>query len=98
MSKKIRKSEVIDMANNETENEVYEETMTAKVGKTKWSLKKKLLIGGGIVGGLILGAVALGTSKKTKPENDQPADYEDENEEVSNDEVVSEEIPANVEE
>ena len=98
MSKKIRRSEVIDMANNETENEVYEETMTAKVGKPKWSLKKKLLIGGGIVGGLILGAVALGTSKKTKSENDQPADYEDENEEVSNDEVVSEEIPANVEE
>ena len=95
MSKKIRKSEVIDMANYETEDRVPEENEMAAVGKTKKSLKKKILIGGGIVVGLILGAVAL-SIKKTVPAVDQIEDSENDDEEVSDEIPVSEEIPAEV--
>lgn len=97
MKRNMRKSEVIDMANNETEEGVLEENAPAKVGKTKWSLKKKLLIGGGIVVGLVVGAVALGSKKTTKPEDDQAVDSEYEDEETSSDDAIPEETAETVE-
>ena len=94
--KKIRKSEVIDMEDNRTMDESPEETETVKVGKAKWSLKKKLLIGGGVVVGLVLGAVALGGTKKTVPADDQTAYPEDDSEETSSDVEDSAETPETV--
>ena len=47
VKKKVDNVNVMD-ENNETEVEVT-------VVKTKWSLKKKLMIGGGIFAGLVLG-------------------------------------------
>ena len=97
MSKKIRKSEVIDMEDYTTKDEILEENETTKVGKPKWSLKKKLLIGGGILAGLVLGAVALGT-KKAVPADDQTEDLDNDDEEVSIEDTDSEKIPEMVEE
>jgi len=50
--------------------DVIEETEEVKteVKKPKWSLKKKLLVGGGVVLGLVLGAIALGSKNKTTAE------------------------------
>lgn len=95
MSKKIRKSEVIDMEDYTTKDEILEENETTKVGKPKRSLKKKLLIGGGIVVGLILGAVAL-SSKKTVPAVDQIEDSDNDDEEVTDVAEVLEEMAENV--
>ena len=78
---KIKKSEDTNMETIEVKDEVLEETKTEKVGKLKLSLKKKLLIGGGIVVGLVLGAIALGT-KKTATVDDQSDDSEDDGGEV----------------
>lgn len=92
MKKNIKKLEVINMENDEMREEILEET---EVGKNKWSLKKKLLIGGGILAGLVLGAVALGSRKS--------ADVDDEDEDFDNDEMEETEtaettgIPENVE-
>ena len=47
-----------------------------EVGKPKWSLKKKLLIGGGVLAGLVLGAVALGTKKSAGGNDDQSEDFD----------------------
>lgn len=97
MSKKIRKSEVIDMEDYTTKDEILEENETTKVGKPKRSLKKKLLIGGGIVVGLILGAVAL-SIKKTAPADDQIEAFVSDDEEVNIEDTDSEKIPETVEE
>ncbi len=43
--------------------------------KEKWSLKKKLLLGGGVLGGIILGIFAYG--KNTEYENDEDEEFED---------------------
>lgn len=53
------------------------EVEVPEVVKPKWSLKKKLLIGGGILAGLILGAVALGMKKSDKPTDDEVEESED---------------------
>lgn len=92
--KKIRKSEVIDMENDNERDEFPEENVTAVAGKTKWTLKKKLMIGGGILAGLVLGAVALST-KKAVPANDQTVDSGDDYEEASGDAAVSEDNSEN---
>ena len=43
--------------------------------KTKMSLKKKLLVGGGLLGGLVLGIFAFG--RKSEEEDDYDDFYED---------------------
>ena len=43
--------------------------------KTKMSLKKKLLLGGGLLGGLVLGIFAFG--RKSEEEDDYDDFYED---------------------
>ena len=54
-----------------------DECVVPEVVKPKWSLKKKLLIGGGILAGLVLGAVALGLKKSDKPTDDEAEETED---------------------
>jgi len=92
MSKNIEELEENDMDNFEEMNEISEENETAVVVKPKWSLKKKMMIGGGIFAGLILGAVALGF-KKAKPEVESEVESEEDNDENNNDESDSAEIP-----
>ena len=98
MSKNIKSLKEVDAESIETTDEVMVENETVEVSKPKWSLKKKLLIGGGVLAGLVLGVVTLGCKK-----SDAPADDEAEDSDV--DDVVAEatvadsdEAPANVEE
>ena len=98
MSKNIKKVRNIDMENIETKDEVLEENEMTEVSKPKWSLKKKLLIGGGVLAGLVLGAVALGSKKSVEPTEDQVEDSEDDDEVANADVTGSEEIPEKVEE
>lgn len=97
MSKNIRKLRNIDMDNIEIKDEILEENETIEVSKPKWSLKKKLLIGGGVLAGLVLGAVALGSKKSAVSADDQVEDSEDDDEVIDMDVTVSEEIPEKVE-
>ena len=97
MKKNIKKLEVIDME-NETRNEVLEENETVEAGKPKWSLKKKLLIGGGVLAGLVLGAVALGNKKGADATDDQTEDSEDDNTDATDDVEDTTVILENVEE
>jgi len=75
------KIESEDTESEVLENKEAEETDMKK--KPKWSLKKKLIVGGGVVLGLILGAVALGSKNKTTAEqltektDDDTAETED---------------------
>lgn len=73
MKKNIKKSEVINMENDEMREEILEET---EVGGNKWSLKKKLLLGGGILAGLVIGAVALGRRKSANNDNEDAEDFD----------------------
>lgn len=73
--KKVDNVNVMD-ENNETEVEVT-------VVKTKWSLKKKLMIGGGIFAGLVLGAIALGSKKGGNVDIDQVEDLDNDDEEYN---------------
>lgn len=55
--------------------------------KTNWSLKKKLLLGGGIVSGLILGIFAYGKNHGEEYEEDdyfEDEDYDYETDETEN--------------
>jgi len=61
MSKKKKEVNVETTTVVETENNEIE-TEEVKV-KTKMSLKKKLIIGGGVLAGLVIGAIALGSKK-----------------------------------
>lgn len=70
--KKVDNVKVMD-ENNETEVEVT-------VAKTKWSLKKKLMIGGGIFAGLVLGVIALGSKKGGNVDIDQAEDLDNDEE------------------
>ena len=97
MSKNIKKVRNIDVENIEREDGVLEENETTEVSKPKWSLKKKLLIGGGVLAGLVLGAVALGSKKSAEPAEDLVEDSDDD--EVTDTDVTgSEEIPEKIEE
>lgn len=98
MNKNIKKSEVIEMENNNMDEEILEENEMTKVGKPKWSLKKKLMIGGGIIAGLVLGAIALGSKKSVNTTDDQVEDSDNDDEEVTDDITVTEEITENIEE
>ena len=60
---------------------VVEETV--KVGKPKWSLKKKLIVAGAAVAGLILGAVALSIKKSPNASDDQDGIDDTEDEELA---------------
>lgn len=100
MSKKYTKLEVVDMEDIKTNDEILEEDEVTEVVKPKWSLKKKLMIGGGVAAGLVLGAIALG-SKKATPAEDPIEDSEDDNEEEDDEEelvYLVEEIAETVEE
>jgi uncharacterized membrane protein YcjF (UPF0283 family) len=98
MSKNIKKVRNIDVENIEREDGVLEENETTEVSKPKWSLKKKLLIGGGVLAGLVLGAVALGSKKSVEPAEDLVEDSDDDDEVTDTDVTGSEEIPEKIEE
>ena len=97
MSKNIKKVRNIDVENIEREDGVLEENETTEVSKPKWSLKKKLLIGGGVLAGLVLGAVALGSKKSVEPAEDL-VENSDDDEVTDTDVTGSEEIPEKIEE
>ena len=86
------------MENIEREDGVLEENEMTEVSKPKWSLKKKLLIGGGVLAGLVLGAVALGSKKSVEPAEDLVEDSDDDDEVADTDVTGSEEIPEKIEE
>ena len=71
--KNIKKLEVINMENDEMREEILEET---EVGENKWSLKKKMLLGGGILAGLVIGAVALVSRKSANNDNEDAEDFD----------------------
>ena len=98
MSKNIKKVRNVDVENIEREDGVLEENETTEVSKPKWSLKKKLLIGGGVLAGLVLGAVALGSKKSVEPAEDLVEDSDDDDEVTDTDVTGSEEIPEKIEE
>jgi uncharacterized membrane protein YcjF (UPF0283 family) len=98
MSKNIKKVRNIDMENIEREDGVLEENEMTEVSKPKLSLKKKLLIGGGVLAGLVLGAVALGSRKSVEPAEDLVEDSDDDDEVADTDVTGSEEIPEKIEE
>ena len=98
MSKNIKKVRNVDVENIEREDGVLEENETTEVSKPKWSLKKKLLIGGGVLAGLVLGAVALGSKKSVEPAEDLVEDSDDDDEVADTDVTGSEEIPEKIEE
>ena len=98
MSKNIKKVRNIDMENIEREDGVLEENEVTEVSKPKWSLKKKLLIGGGVLAGLVLGAVALGSKKSVEPAEDLVENSDDDDEVADTDVTGSEEIPEKIEE
>lgn len=93
MVKKVEKAEIIDIVDTETVDTTEETTTKAK--KPKWSLKKKLLIGGGVLVGLIFGACALGIKKEEIVEC-QLEDSNDDDEEIEDEVVDLEEVPENV--
>jgi len=98
MSKNIEKLEKVEEENIETKEEITEESETIEVSKPKWSLKKKLLIGGGILAGLALGAIALISKKSVETTDEQEEDSEDDDNVTDTDAPESEEIPEKVEE
>ena len=98
MSKNIKKVRNIDMENIEREDGVLEENEVTEVSKPKWSLKKTLLIGGGVLAGLVLGAVALGSKKSVEPAEDLVENSDDDDEVADTDVTGSEEIPEKIEE
>ena len=98
MSKNIKKVRNIDVENIEREDGVLEENEMIEVSKPKLSLKKKLLIGGGVLAGLVLGAVALGSKKSVEPAEDLVEDSDDDDEVADTDVTGSEEIPEKIEE
>ena len=98
MSKNIKKVRNIDTENIEREDGVLEENEMTEVSKPKWSLKKKLLIGGGVLAGLVLGAFALGSKKSVEPTEDLVEDSDDDDEVADTDVTGSEEIPEKIEE
>ena len=86
------------MENIEREDGVLEENEMTEVSKPKWSLKKKLLIGGGVLAGLVLGAVALGSKKSVEPAEDLVENSDDDDEVTDTDVTGSEESPEKIEE
>ena len=96
MKKNINKVETIDMEEIEMKKEILEENETMEIGKTKWSLKKKLLIGCGILTGLVFGAIALGSKKGEKTTTDCGEELDNDTEETIENIVVSEESTENV--
>lgn len=79
-----KKVDVIEMENvNNMNEEVEETTEEVEEMKTKMSLKKKLMIGGGVVLGLVLGAVALGSRKSKDESVEESEDYESESEDYA---------------
>lgn len=78
----------------EEENKSEDTANVTVVSKPKWSLKKKLLIGGGVVLGLVLGALALGTKTSTTADEVMPESGDDAGEEAA---VTSDEESKNSE-
>jgi len=88
--KKNKILEVIGME-NETVEMVSEEIETTKV-KTKWSLKGKMIVAGGVFAGLVLGAAALvHKSRKVSDDDELEEDFDDDYEDID-DEENSEEV------
>ena len=83
MSKKNMNNnmEVVEMEAMDNEMEIIEE-VAETTKKPKWSLKKKLMLGGGILVGLVVGAVALGAKKTNAADETSDDSEEDAEEEV----------------
>lgn len=62
--KNIKNEKIVESEEFNVDSENNEE-VTEMVIKPKWSLKKKLMLGGGVLAGLVLGAMALGSKKST---------------------------------
>lgn len=77
--KKIKNENYVEVMDIDTNEELNEEENEMNV-TPKWSLQKKLMLGGGILAGLVLGAVALG-SKKAKDTNEACCEFDENNEE-----------------
>lgn len=72
------------------ENEIGEEIREVNV-KSKWSLKKKLMLGGGVLVGLVLGAVAFNRKKDNDIDDEAEDDFcEDESDYTSTEEEICE--------
>lgn len=84
-----KKVEVIEMENVNNMNEEVEETgeIIEEEVKEKMSLKKKIMIGCGVVAGLVIGAVALGSRKCNDAEDEIEDNSEDEFDETDSDEI-----------
>lgn len=98
MSKNIKSLTEVDAESIETTEEVPVENKTVEVSKPKWSLKKKLLIGGGVVAGLVLGVITLGCKKSDTPVDDEAEDSDVDDVVAEATVTESDETPANVEE
>lgn len=56
----MKVKEIFRIKNNEEDDNM----------KVKWSLKKKLLVGGGLIGGLVLGVLAYGKNNEGESQTD----------------------------
>ena len=92
----MKKYVLINGGNKMSNEKVIEQnengTVTMAVEKPKWSLKKKLLIGGGVVAGLALGALALGL-KKGSANAEDAEDFDGDDEIIDADVTDVTEIP-----
>lgn len=79
-------------------NEIFGKNNEEVVKMKNWSLKKKLLVGGGIVSGFVLGAIAYGKNHGNDFEANECYDDEDEDEDFTEENLVSDEIEVEVEE
>lgn len=72
MKKENNKIEEIEMQLPVEDGEIEETIETIAEVKPRWSLKKKLAIGGAVIAGLLLGAFALG--HKSSDDSDDNCD------------------------
>lgn len=76
--KNIKNEKIVEIEESNIDSEKNNEEVTEMVIKPKWSLKKKLMLGGGVLAGLVLGAMALGSRKSTSDGVSVDIDEDDE--------------------